>query len=1096
MSILQIEPVSRAQACQLCDGRRRAECRERVSIRVPERRIGVIYDFAQLGALGQGQQDDGVSTGTELVVRNVKQAALKILGHGAATDDVNEIGTGKVEHGEVGRKDEGGAEIWEEEMFEVFGLDMEMTLKDVDEGGVVGAAGVVAREGALQPEKFFVISDPYMAPEAANGGVEQAPAGKAQGVKQKRVPALLWVHDNEGWDRCLPWRVWLAGTGTGIGIWKFPGSRGCVGNDNDGSKIIQEPHTLPRLLRPQQMDNSDPDQRRAPAQYYPPVNPFDANPQYQNTNPFSGPQLGPQQSYPTSQQHLQYQQQQQYQQYQPPVNNNTPPQQPTAAASNTWSARLATDDSVTPLAHADVRHPWSGTPHRPEGRDAQNTWSPIEESPAGEPANSGAYWADPNVGVNAYGMGPILAQDDGYDVDSSKLLLVKLPEKPLTKWEQSRVRRRKCNDWPCAVIFLLLLGVLSGDPLAICDVLDTKALDKVAALPSSPVANQIYDGCLTYVVRGDLHSARGMCLVFAINKLVGFQNPVVANITSPAPKRDLSAMMPAHHALERRQSSNPPIIQDVFDHCITFVVNSASTAPQQCWQYAFTKLTALVSNVAAPNVTKLFDSCLTPALQGSNRTLISCADYATGVLGTRLNAPQLQTIVSSCTGGALSVAQNKTAAPQSAQQCVQSALTAAGANTTLIQSALDSCITPALNPTKLPQTISSCALFGLQQSGSAAAVSVFQGCIQTFLNGTTPNPLDSAAQCADLVVSAILGANSTYDLIVRGVTSSVTADVKSVLSDQCLVQTVRDLVAHPGFDVTNCLFQGLAHRICRDLEVSAQLPRFLNSFRDLFYQNARGLVLTSLWVLLVAIITSILWLSIVFRFAGLLIRFSVYSSLFWLTIIAGLNFAVAEIPGGTILLAYVGLKMLWYCFVWRQIRFAVVTLKASLRALRDYQFGPFFIAALVLVWMGAWCVVFGGAWYQVYKPGYLGDQLVPGMGVILVLMFFWTFETWKNVLAVTISDVVSHWYFLSATHSPFQLVAKHPTSLALFWSATTSFGSICFGSLIVASLKTAHYFYKRGKNSSNPWIKAFVLFIFHWIEWILITFNMYAFVQV
>lgn len=593
-----------------------------------------------------------------------------------------------------------------------------------------------------------------------------------------------------------------------------------------------------------------------------------------------------------------------------------------------------------------------------------------------------------------------------------------------------------------------------------------------------------------------------------------------------------------YHAVEGRQSM-PPIIQDVFDHCIVFFTNSTSTAPQQCWQYTFSKFTTLVNGGLAPSLIQLFDSCLLPALRGSNRTLFSCADYATGILGSRLNAPQLGTIVSNCTSDVVSAIHNQTTTSQSAQQCVQTALTAAGVNSTTIQTVFSVCVTPVLNlaqkPSQLPQAISSCALFGLQQSGSAAALTVYQSCIQTFLNGSTLNPLESAAQCADLVVTTILGTNSTYNLIVQGVTHSLTSNIQSIISDQCLSQTIRDFVTHPSFSLTNCLFQGLAKRICRDLEAVAQLPKYLNSFRDLFYQNATGLIFTSLWVLFVAAFTSTIWLAIVFRFAGFLIRFSVYASLLWLTIIAGLNFAVAEIPGGTLLLIYVGLKALWLCIVWHQIGFAVVTVRASLRALKDYQFGPFFLAMLMLVWMSAWCIVFGGAWYQVYKPGYLSETVVPVAGVILVLMFFWTFEvglememhhtldefffffytnqllfflfvhgipnqpqpqTWKNVLAVTISDIVSHWYFLSSTHSPYQLAARYPISRALFWSVTTSFGSVCFGSLLVAALKTGHYFYKRGRNSNNPWVKAVVLFIFHWIEWILITFNMYAFVQV
>lgn len=191
------------------------------------------------------------------------------------------------------------------------------------------------------------------------------------------------------------------------------------------------------------------------------TNPFESDWQHPSPNPFD-----PAPS---------YQQQSSVQSPPPPL------QQPTATASNAWPARLVNESTSSP-AHGDVHHAWSGTLHRPTNRVNQSAWSPIGETPLDESAYTAKTWADPNVGMNAYSMGPVSAQDDGYNIDPTKLLLAKPAEKPLSKWEQSRVRGRRCNDWPCAVIFLALLGVvlffgiqglreLISDPLDICDVL-------------------------------------------------------------------------------------------------------------------------------------------------------------------------------------------------------------------------------------------------------------------------------------------------------------------------------------------------------------------------------------------------------------------------------------------------------------------------------------------------------------------------------------------------------------------------------------------------------------------------------------------------
>jgi len=115
-----------------------------------------------------------------------------------------------------------------------------------------------------------------------------------------------------------------------------------------------------------------------------------------------------------------------------------------------------------------------------------------------------------------------------------------------------------------------------------------------------------------------------------------------------------------------------------------------------------------------------------------------------------------------------------------------------------------------------------------------------------------------------------------------------------------------------------------------------------------------------------------------------------------------------------------------------------------------------------------------------------------GAEVILILAFYWSFEVWKNILSVTISGVVGSWYFFSKTKN----APKMPIFYALKRAITYSFGSIVLGSLIVAILKTARYFYRKAKNSRKPWVKLVVLCFFTCIESIIQTFNMYAFVQV
>jgi hypothetical protein len=70
-----------------------------------------------------------------------------------------------------------------------------------------------------------------------------------------------------------------------------------------------------------------------------------------------------------------------------------------------------------------------------------------------------------------------------------------------------------------------------------------------------------------------------------------------------------------------------------------------------------------------------------------------------------------------------------------------------------------------------------------------------------------------------------------------------------------------------------------------------------------------------------------------------------------------------------------------------------------------------------------------------------------------------------------------------------------PTLRMLGYALTYSLGSIAFGSLIIAALKTFEYFYRQAKESNKPWIKALILFFIGCMETILQTFNLFAFVS-
>jgi len=110
--------------------------------------------------------------------------------------------------------------------------------------------------------------------------------------------------------------------------------------------------------------------------------------------------------------------------------------------------------------------------------------------------------------------------------------------------------------------------------------------------------------------------------------------------------------------------------------------------------------------------------------------------------------------------------------------------------------------------------------------------------------------------------------------------------------------------------------------------------------------------------------------------------------------------------------------------------------------------------------------------------------------------FYWTTQVIKNVVHVTVSGVFGVFYFLYNTP---QMPSGSPTLGALKRAMTTSFGSICFGSLIIALLKLLKAILRSLMNQQDG-VMAFVaclaVCLLGCIESLIEYFNHYAFTQV
>jgi hypothetical protein len=142
--------------------------------------------------------------------------------------------------------------------------------------------------------------------------------------------------------------------------------------------------------------------------------------------------------------------------------------------------------------------------------------------------------------------------------------------------------------------------------------------------------------------------------------------------------------------------------------------------------------------------------------------------------------------------------------------------------------------------------------------------------------------------------------------------------------------------------------------------------------------------------------------------------------------------------------------------VWSRIPFAAANLTTAITAIKSnmgltfFAFNNLFITFLWSVW---WSTCFVAASYVLSgcnAEGYCENEMNGFLTFLFLVSFFWTAQVIKNVVHVTVAGTVGTWWL-------FPHEANGCCSQAVrdsYWrSITTSFGSICLGSLIVALIQ-------------------------------------------
>ncbi|KAK6242839.1 hypothetical protein SCA6_008228 [Theobroma cacao] len=236
------------------------------------------------------------------------------------------------------------------------------------------------------------------------------------------------------------------------------------------------------------------------------------------------------------------------------------------------------------------------------------------------------------------------------------------------------------------------------------------------------------------------------------------------------------------------------------------------------------------------------------------------------------------------------------------------------------------------------------------------------------------------------------------------------------------------------------------------------------------------------------------WLLLLGSRANQMMKVSVHILTTYLAVISVLCFWCKQFFWGVAFATGAALQFLYVISVIDRLPFTMLVLQKAVKlvwSLPEVMRVAYAFMVVMLLWMGIWS--FGAAGVVASSRGDLGRWWLL---VVLSVSLFWT----GAVLCNTVHVIVSGLVFLILIHGGQNASSMPPNSLmkSLRYAVTTSFGSICYGSLFTAAIRTLRWEIRgfRSKIGNNECLLCCVDFLFQLVETLVRFFNKYAYVQI
>jgi hypothetical protein len=202
----------------------------------------------------------------------------------------------------------------------------------------------------------------------------------------------------------------------------------------------------------------------------------------------------------------------------------------------------------------------------------------------------------------------------------------------------------------------------------------------------------------------------------------------------------------------------------------------------------------------------------------------------------------------------------------------------------------------------------------------------------------------------------------------------------------------------------------------------------------------------------------------------------------------------------TLIFIFFFIFSLYYAYiVWNRIPFAASNLITAVTAVRANMGLAFFAYSNLIgsfFWSVWWASAFLGTTYVICNcdpEGNCEGQMNGWFVFLFLTSYFWTAQVIKNVVHVTVAGTVGTWWFTPVKASG---CCSQGVRDSYIRSITSSFGSICLGSLVVAIISAMKEIIHTMKEQDNSLLFCLAECLMGLIENLVEYFNQWAFVFV